>query len=352
MSNEILRILDASANRAREALRVIEDFARFILNDAQIAERVKLQRHALGAALAALPEFALLAARDIDGDVGREIKAPGELTRSDAIAVLRAACGRLSEAARALGEYGKLLSPALAAQAEALRYEAYSLESLLLQRGEPRRRFRAVRLYVLITEALCRGHWLNIAEAALLGGATCLQLREKHLSDSELLRRAQALRALTRAHAALLIINDRADLARLVGADGVHVGQDDLPVAEARRIAGAQLLIGKSTHNAAQFQAAAAEAPDYLALGPMYASSTKPQAELAGPVLLRELCGSAREPVVAIGGIAAANAAEIASCGAACVCVCSAVIAAADPQTAAREILKVFEAGAALRSAS
>ena len=203
-----------------------------------------------------------------------------------------------------------------------------------------RSRFDSVRLYVLVTAELCRGDWLEIVRAAIDGGAECVQLREKHLSDRKLLRRATALTELAHSRNALCIINDRADIARLAGADGVHVGQDDLGVAEVRRIVGANLLVGKSTHSPQQVAAASAEGPDYLAIGPMSASHTKPQARaLASREALIEAARSEfAGPIVTIGGIDAENVGELVSAGAQRVAVCSAVIGAEDPAAAARAI--------------
>ncbi|MBL8879894.1 MAG: thiamine phosphate synthase, partial [Phycisphaerales bacterium] len=208
----------------------------------------------------------------------------------------------------------------------------------LLRRGALRRRFRSIDLYVIITRELCRWDWLRTAEAALRGGAGCLQLREKACSDGELLDAARRLRELTGAHGALFVVNDRADIAALARADGVHVGQDDLSVADARRAAGANLFIGKSTHNDEQFQAALAEQPDYIAIGPMFATATKPQPHIAGVDTLRRVAGHTDLPLVGIGGITAERCGEVIQAGASCVCVCSAVIGAADPEAAAREL--------------
>ena len=340
MNAEILRIVDVNINRAREALRVIEDYARFVLDDADAAGAVKRCRHDLRRIIAALGADALLEARDIVGDVGRDVKTAGELQRDDPESVVRAAFGRLSEAARGLGEYGKLISPAATTTAESLRYAAYELEQRIALRGTRRARFRDVRLYVLITEQFCRRNWLETAEAALRGGAGCLQLREKSLSDAELLRRARRLRDMTARHGALLAVNDRPDIARLAAADIVHVGQDDLCVREIRRIAGTAVLVGKSTHTLEQFETALAEEPDYLAVGPMFPSPTKPQDHIAGPQTLAEAAKRTQLPLAAIGGITAENAASIVQAGASCVCVCGAVIAAEDPEAAARAILQ------------
>jgi thiamine-phosphate pyrophosphorylase len=276
--------------------------------------------------------------------VGRDVKTAAEAQRGSTEDVVRAAFARLSEAARVLGEYGKLVSPVAAELAETLRYRGYELEQTVVLRGTQRERFRAVRLYVIITEGLCRGDWLETVEAAISGGAGCIQLREKDLSDAELLSRARRLRELTAQHGVLLFINDRPDVARLARADGVHLGQDDLPVREARRIGGGNILVGKSTHTLEQFDAAVAEEPDYLAVGPMFPSPTKPQEHIAGPQTLAEAAKTTQIPLVAIGGITADNAAAIIQAGASCVCVCSAVLRADAPQAAARAILDAVRA--------
>jgi thiamine-phosphate pyrophosphorylase len=344
MEASAARILDANLNRAREALRVIEEYARFVLDDADTVERVKAVRHGLRQIVEAAGAGTLLTARDIVTDVGRDVKTAGELQRRSIDDVVRAAFARLTEAARVLGEYGKLIAPAAAVTAERLRYQAYELEQRVVLRGTLRARFRQVRLYVVLTEALCRRGWYETAEAALQGGSACLQLREKHLGDAELLRRARRLRELTAERDALLVINDRPDVARLCRADGVHVGQDDLPVAEARRVGGAQLLVGKSTHTPQQFDAALAEEPDYLAVGPMFASTTKPQQRIAGPQTLAAVAGRTQIPLVGIGGVTRDNATVVIQAGASCVCVCSAVIGVENPSAAAAEILRSLSA--------
>lgn len=341
MQTSVLRILDANLNRAREALRVIEDHARFALDDADAALCAKTIRHGLRGMVEAIGPEELLTARDILNDVGRDVKTAGEIRRSSTDDVVRAALARLTEATRVLGEYGKLVSPATAGVAEGLRYQTYELEQRVVLRGGLRAQFRGVRLYVILTESLCSRGWYETAEAVLRGGAGCLQLREKELPDAELLSRARRLRELATQHDALLAVNDRPDIARLSRADAAHVGQDDLTVAEARRIAGANILLGKSTHTPEQFDAALAEEPDYLAVGPMFPSPTKPQDHIAGPQMLAQVAQRTELPLVGIGGITAANVAQVMQAGASCVCICSAVIGGGDPKAAARELSKL-----------
>lgn len=340
MQPAIARIIDANLNRAREALRVLEDYARFAMNDPAASRELKTLRHGLAAVERSIPPADRLAARDTPGDVGTRITTRSEASRSSVADILTAAAKRLTEALRVLEEYVKLESPRAAARIEALRYRAYEAEKVLVLAAR-RPRFDRVRLYVLITESLCRRPWLQAAREAIRGGADCLQLREKALDGGELLDRAKRLVALCRRHGVLCIINDRPDIARLAGAHGVHVGQTDLSVADARAIAGPTLLVGKSTHSLPQFRAAMRERPDYLAIGPMFDTSTKPQRHIPGPSILRRLPAT-DVPVVAIGGITENRVAAVTAAGCGTVAVCSAVISAADPCAAARRIRRAL----------
>ena len=200
--------------------------------------------------------------------------------------------------------------------------------------------FGTVKLYVLLTEALCRGDWYETAEAALAGGARAIQLREKQLTDAELLDRTRRIRELCERREALLIINDRPDIALAAGAHGVHLGQGDLPVSEARRILGDECIIGVSTHTVEQAKAALADLPDYVAVGPMFASHTKPQGHIAGPETLAAVRRLTSLPLVAIGGITLENAAQCAPASA--LAVCSAVISVDDVASATRELLEAW----------
>ncbi|MBU0717316.1 MAG: thiamine phosphate synthase, partial [Planctomycetes bacterium] len=188
--------------------------------------------------------------------------------------------------------------------------------------------------------------WFATAEAALEGGADCLQLREKDLPDRELLGRARRLGDFCREHGALFIVNDRPDLAVLSGADGVHLGQDDVTVSQARRIMPSTAIIGVSTHTLEQFDEAIAQAPDYIALGPMFPTATKPQDYVAGPEMLAEASSRTSLPLVAIGGINNANAGQVLSRAWCSLCVCSAVVAQTDVAAATARLSAVLDRGA------
>ncbi len=341
----VARILDANANRAREAARVMEDYARFALDDAGLCARAKRIRHGLQSALHAAGLDDIVRARAIVDDVGTDVQTAQEYRRADASDVVIAAGKRLGEALRVIEEYGKTVGGDLGRAVERLRYDGYELERCVRARLMPAARFRAVRLYVLLTEALCTGDWYQTAEAAIAGGADCLQLREKSLSDRQWLDRARRLADLCHQRDVLFIANDRADLALAAGADGLHVGQDDLPVPLARRILGPRPLIGVSTHTIEQADAAIAQGPDYVAVGPMFPTATKPQDHIPGPALLRAVSGRTSIPIVAIGGITLANGAEVVAAGARCICVCGAIISQPDVTAAAAALKRLATTG-------
>ncbi len=341
----VRRILDANLNRAREGLRVIEEHARFVHEDAAAAAEIKSLRHALRTLAEKLGCVALLAARAVDSDVGRDLKSLGEMERGSAAEVVSAAVARAGEALRVVAEYGKLMDADAALWADRLRYGLYSLEPRVLLRGPRLAAFRGARVYALLSGALCRRGWEPTLAAWLEAGVRCVQIREKTLSDAELLARAQQARAMTRAAGALLGINDRPDIARLCSADLLHLGQHDMPVREARRVAGGEVLIGKSTHDAGELNAALDERPDYIAVGPLFASSTKPASPVAGPAFLRHAREQTLLPIVAIGGIDTASAASVFAAGADVIAVCAALTTADDPAVAARELLAAAGVG-------
>jgi thiamine-phosphate pyrophosphorylase len=189
-------------------------------------------------------------------------------------------------------------------------------------------RIDAARLYLVIDARP------DIAEAALLGGVDVVQLRDKSASVGELLEAGRELRRLCTAHDALFVVNDFPELAMRVNADGVHVGQDDVSVAEARRVVGQDRLVGLSTHSAADI--AAASGADYLGAGPIYATPTKPGRPAMGLGLLADAARTARVPWFAIGGIDADTITAVIAAGASRVAVVRAIRDARDPQAAAR----------------
>jgi thiamine-phosphate pyrophosphorylase len=334
------RILDASANRAREALRILEDYCRFSLDDALLTRQTKELRHGLTEALGVVPPDHLLEGRDTLGDVGTTLTTRQEGHRGSLRDVVAANVKRLQEALRSLEEYGKLRGPDLGRALEALRYRSYTLERALLLGTTARERLVTARLMVLLTGAHCTASldW-TVAEAAA-GGATVFQLREKSLTDAEFLERARRVRRRTRDAGALFIVNDRPDVARLAEADGVHLGQDDLPVKEARRVVGPGMLIGVSTHNLEQLRRAVLDGASYIGVGPTFPSGTKSFDHFAGLEFVRQAAAETSLPAFAIGGVNADTIAAAASAGAKRVAVSQAICRAADPRAAAAALLR------------
>jgi thiamine-phosphate pyrophosphorylase len=335
----LARILDANANRAREALRVIEEYCRFVLDDAFLTGELKRLRHGLAEALADVPAAVLLEARETSQDVGTALTTTSEQERHSLAAVVLANGKRLQEALRSLEEYGKLRSARMGQAIEQLRYRAYTLERAVVLGGAARHRLANARLYVLLSGAGCAAalDW-TIKEAAA-GGADVFQLREKNLPDRELLDRARRVRRWTREAGVLFIVNDRPDVARLVEADGVHLGQDDMSVKDARRVLGPEALIGVSTHDLEQLRRAVLDGASYVGVGPTFPSGTKEFEELAGPEFVRAASAETSLPAFVIGGVGLATIDEAVGAGARRVAVARAVCAADDPRVAARELL-------------
>lgn len=334
----LLRILDANLNRAREGLRVVEEHARFGLNDAGLSAQLKQLRHDLEVLTRPLAQQAIVH-RDTPGDVGTTLSTSGETSRASASDVVRANASRVGEALRAIEEYAKPLDAGVSRGVEAVRYRFYELERLLASRLKPSGKLASVRLMVIVTESVCRRPWLKAASEALAGGAGCLQLREKSIDGRDLLARARAMVELCRKHDAVAIINDRPDIAVLSGADGVHVGQTDLPAREARRIVGRDAILGVSTHSVADAERARDEGADYIGVGPVYRSTTKPRAFVLGVDGARQVIASAGVPTFAIAGIHVGNIHEVMPTGCTGVAVSSTVLSSDDPRRASSELI-------------
>jgi thiamine-phosphate pyrophosphorylase len=328
------RILDASANRASEGLRVIEDYVRFALDDPALTKRLKEVRHRLGEAIRGLDPELLSGARDTRGDVGTHIITASEQARENPRAVLVANFKRTAEALRSLEEYTKLIDVWLAGRFEVLRYDIYTMEKLTLAAVQAHRALGAAKLYVLVGGLPTMGDLTWIVGEALAGGADVIQLREKGLPDRELLRRAREVRILTAQARARFVLNDRPDLARLAGADGVHLGQDDMALRDARRIVGPNPLIGLSTHDRPQLDQAILDGASYLGVGPVFASQTKDFSDLAGLAYVRLAAETTSLPWFAIGGITLETLDRVLDAGATRVAVHAAIVHARSPRQA------------------
>ncbi len=196
-----------------------------------------------------------------------------------------------------------------------------------------RQRLAGARLYLV-----CGAIASDRLEAVLRGGVEIVQLRMKEAADAAILAAAQRFAPICAAHGALLIVHDRPELAVSTGADGVHLGQDDVPVADARALVGPELLIGRSTHTPGQIEAAGELDVDYIGVGPVHATPTKPGRPAVGTELVRYAAAHATMPFFAIGGIDQSNVGAVVGAGARRIAVVRALTGAADPETAARAL--------------
>ncbi|NER79788.1 MAG: thiamine phosphate synthase [Leptolyngbya sp. SIO1D8] len=327
----VYRILDANLDRAREGLRTLEDWCRFGLNDEELTAQLKHLRQSL----AQWHTADLRAARDTPGDQGTTLTHPQEAVRRDVAQVLQANFCRVQEALRSLEEFGKIHHPDIAAACKQMRYQVYALESTIL--GHQRRQQLLKAQIYLVTSP--SEDLLDVVESALQGGLQIVQYREKVADDCDRLVIAQKLRALCQQYGALFLVNDRVDLAIAVDADGVHLGQKDLPIKVARELLGSHRIIGRSTTNPEEMSKALAEGADYIGVGPVYATPTKPDKPAAGLDYVR--CAAANSPVpfYAIGGIDEQNLGEVITAGADRVAVVRAIMKAEEPAATTQHFL-------------
>lgn len=319
----IYRILDANLDRAREGLRIIEEWCRFGLNNLQLTEECKQLRQELGQ----WHRDEIRAARDTPNDPGTDLTHPNEQQRANITDLLRSNFCRTQEALRVLEEYGKLYSEQMGAACKQMRYRVYTLESNLT--GYQRHQKLKQSFLYLVTSPV--DNLFAVVEAALEGGLTLVQYRDKTADDVTRIRTAEKLRQLCHRYNALLILNDRVDLALAVNADGVHLGQEDVPIAFARQLLGSQKIIGRSTKNPEEMKRAIQEGADYIGVGPVYETPTKAGRAAAGLEYVHHAVKHAPIPWFAIGGINAENLSEVLSPGAERVAVVRAIMEAEQP---------------------
>lgn len=335
------RIIDANLNRATEAARVLEEIARFLLDDKDLSEKLKTIRHKIS--LAQDEDYtSLLKARDTQNDVGVDIK--NSTQRLNIENVFKANMKRLQQALRTLGEYSVGESDRSAALFEKLRYESYTLEKIMwdkLKEKFNQLKLGEKHLYLVTNSDKFEDEdcFLDAVASALQGGVDVVQLREKSMPANRFLQLAKKVKQLCLQYDATFIINDRVDIAALVEADGVHLGQDDLDVASAREILGANAIVGISTHEPSHAIKAVADGADYIGVGPVFATPTKQTAIPVGLEYVKWVSENIDLPAFAIGGIDLDNCEKVYEAGLKRISVVRAIINAPSPQKAAHEFL-------------
>ncbi len=336
LDKRVARLIDANLDRAREGLRVVEDWCRFGLEQQDLVVRIKDWRQRLGR----LHHDSYKQARSTSTDTGAGLEHPAQLDRHSPDHVVAANCARVQEALRVLEEYGRNIDPALAAEAAVIRYGLYDLEVACLNatlRARRRAKLQDCRLCLITTPC---DDLSDRVQAALQNGVSMVQYRCKAGNDRERLEEAQQLRQLCTRFGALLIINDRVDLALAVDADGVHLGQEDMPSEVARALLGSARLLGRSTHSIDQVHQAQQEPIDYLGFGPIHSTAVKPERSAVGLESVRDATAISQRPVFAIGGITSTNLPALIAAGGQRVAVIGAIMHADDVGQACRQLLQ------------
>ena len=375
MERAVYRILDANFNRCREGLRVMEEFCRFGLDNRAFSSRCKGLRHELTRVVGRFDAEKLIVCRDSAGDVGSSMRVEKQMARGDLKDCFLAAAKRAGEAFRALAEAGQIIDSKAAAEFERLRFEVYTLEKDVVGAVWGSERFSRVRLYVLVTVEENDDHdaAVEMARECAAGGADCIQLRCKGagqarsgradedlsigvakclystrtvarcegMDDADVLGLAEKFAGVCKEAGVISIINDRADIALASGADGVHLGKGDMPIEHVRKLGARPLIVGVTTHCVEELEEAIAAGADYVGIGPMFSTETKPGLAAAGlgyAAKAMQMLEGTGVGHVAIGGIDINNVDSVLATGVRAVAVCSAVTGADRPVEACREL--------------
>ena len=346
----IERLLDANLDRAREGLRVLEDWARFALERPDLVARCKDLRQRLGR----LHQQRFKLARHTATDPAAGMAHPAQAERQDGAAVVAANAGRVQEALRVLEEFGRLDDPPWLPARRRRSATPSTTWRWICSRPAAAATIAgpccaaAICIWSPVRSPIWRGWWRPPWRRGCAWCSTAPRPRTAAAADAPAddrrrFAQASALRQLCHRHGALFLVNDRIDLALAVGADGVHLGQGDLPPAVARRLLGPERLIGRSTHRLEDLRQAVADGCDYVGVGPVNATPTKPGREPVGLAYVAQAAAESPLPFFAIGGIDAGTLAAVRRAGAERVAVVRAITAAPDPGAAAAALLAVLE---------
>lgn len=345
MPHQTLRIIDANCNRIGEGLRFLEDVARFLVNDVDLTRQLKTIRHKLVKGLGKF-SVSLLSERNPKLDVGLSIEPPDQ--KQDLLSLIMANARRVEEALRVVEELAKSSGLGIELNSKEFaqaRFDLYSLERELSSKVLRQQKIARLRgLYVIIdTEKLGQKDEVDATSQAIRGGASVIQLRDKGYDKSKLFTLAQKMKDVCHSSGSLFIVNDHLDIALAVNADGLHIGQEDLPLSVVRGLLPIDKIIGLSTHSLAEAQKAEAEGADYIAFGSIFPSQTKKDAKVVGLEYLRQVRQKISIPIVAIGGIDKENIIEVIAAGADGAAVISAVVTKDNIEVATRQLVNAIE---------
>ncbi len=338
--SKVDQILDANLDRAREGLRVIEEWCRFGLENLTLTAQCKQLRQEL----AAWHHDKFRLARNTVADVGTNLTHINEEYRRDIGAVLGANFARVQESLRVLEEYGKIENPEMSRAIKQMRYQVYAIESAVYDIESAKMSSRAQKLQklnqaLLYLVTMPTENLLETVESALKAGLSLVQYRDKDINDAVRVEVASKLCELCHAYGALFLVNDRVDIALAVGADGVHLGQQDFPISAARKILGSDAIIGQSTTCVEELEIAIGNDVDYVGVGPVFATPTKPGKAASGFEYVDFAAKKVAMPWFAIGGIDAKNLPDVMHAGAKRVAVVRSIMASINPSLTTQNLL-------------
>ena len=337
--NRIAQLIDANLDRAREGLRVMEDWCRFGLKRNDFSIKIKDWRQQLGAHHHNIYRQARLTSEDPAIGVSH----PLQKNRSTPENIFIANSSRVQEALRVLEEFTRITDPNLCKIATKIRYETYEIEIKVLntKKGIDRRQIlKDCSLYLLTKNKI---DLKGIVLKALDAGVKIVQYREKILNDNEKVNQAKELAFLCKKYKSLFIVNDRIDIALAVDADGIHLGQEDMPPKIARRILGPEKIIGRSTHCLEDIKNAEEEGCDYIGIGAIFSSETKKGLNPMGLDYLRKGLKTTLLPAFAIGGINSSNMNKLNQINNLRIAVSDAIFNANDPYAKTEELFKLLK---------
>ena len=325
---EMNRLLDANINRVSEGIRVVEDVARFVYNQKEFSKELREKRHYLRK-LFIQKDNDFLNSRDTKKDVGIEITKDSLLDKKSNIKhVVLGNFKRIQEGLRSIEEISKISCDySISKEIEALRYSFYNLEKEFMGSLKPE---IPLGLYGITAENFSKGRSnYEIVTEMIKSGIKIIQYREKFKSLREKLEEAKILCELCKKNNVLFIVNDHVDIALMVDADGVHVGQEDMPVSEIRKILGANKIIGLSTHSVEDADKAVLQDVDYIGVGPIFPTTTKDRTAV-GIEYMEYVEKNINLPYIAIGGIKEANLLQVVEKGARRIALVSEIVGADD----------------------
>jgi len=316
----LLRVLDVNLNRLDESLKLIEDITRFHLENRILLSQIRSIRKDFLKFKRLLPMKKIISARQSSHDLGRKARFDS-ISKKNTDAVILSNLSRAKESARIIEEMLKNLDVRLSSKTKEIRFQIYDFEKNIVSHFQ--RKFDP-SLYAIIDEKYLRFSEISKVVSSLVNNSTTMiQLRVNKLSDRNFLRYADRIKRALSKKNVKFIINNRLDIALACNADGVHVGQEDIPLAQTRRILGDTFIIGVSTHNLKEAKRAEALGADYLGVGSIYPTKTKPEARICGLSTLKSICRSVEIPVIGIGGINDKNYRAVLRAGASGIAVAS-----------------------------